>query len=136
MAEDKNLGKMFNRKGSDRKGCLLPALLFKAMNDAHISHLMQKDKTLARHNAFSDFYTAVDGQIDTFVETYMGMNSLPNIVVAESSIISDPIAYFNKLYLLVTAEREKLKEGYLLNQVDEMQQLIAHTLYKFKHITT
>jgi hypothetical protein len=121
-----------------KKCCVedLVALLFKARNDAHISHLLQKDKTLARHNAFSVFYEEILPMVDTLCESYMGLNEITEIKVPESTAIDNPTGYFKTLYAKVEEVKAGSSEGYLLNQFDSINQLIAQTLYRFKNIIT
>lgn len=115
----------------------IPALLLKARTDAHLTHLRQKDKTLATHNAISIFYEGVSDLIDTYIETSMGIDdSFTLEKVDESEVIDNPLTYFKGLYDTILVERASIKEPFLLNQIDEMTQLIAHTLYRIKHITT
>jgi hypothetical protein len=115
----------------------IPALLLKARTDAHLTHLRQKDKTLALHNAMSIFYDSVGDLVDTYIETSMGIDdSFTLEEVDESEVIANPLTYFKGLYNAVLAERESIKEPFLLNQIDEMSQLIAHTLYRLKNIVT
>ena len=54
---------------SSKKGKreIIAALLFKAKTDAHLTHLKQKDKTLATHNAMSIFYEGIGDLVDTYV---------------------------------------------------------------------
>ena len=47
----------------------IPSLLFKARNDAHITHLMNRDKTMATHKALEAFYEEVVDLADGFIET-------------------------------------------------------------------
>lgn len=115
----------------------IPALLLKARTDAHLTHLRQKDKTLALHNAMSMFYEAIGDMVDTYIETSMGIDdSFTLEEVDESEVISNPLVYFKGLYNIIQAERANIKETFLQNQIDEMCQLIAHTLYRIKNITT
>jgi hypothetical protein len=115
----------------------IPALLLKARTDAHLTHLRQKDKTLALHNAMSIFYDSVGDLVDTYIETSMGIDdSFTLEEVDESEVISNPLTYFKGLYNTILSERESIKEPFLLNQIDEMSQLIAHTLYRLKNIVT
>lgn len=115
----------------------IPALLLKARTDAHLTHLRQKDKTLALHNAMSIFYDSVGDLVDTYIETSMGIDdSFTLEEVDESEVIANPLTYFKGLYNTILAERESIKEPFLLNQIDEMSQLIAHTLYRLKNIVT
>jgi hypothetical protein len=115
----------------------IPALLLKARTDAHLTHLRQKDKTLALHNAMSMFYDSVEDLVDTYIETSMGIDdSFTLEEVDESEVIANPLVYFKDLYNTILVERESIKEPFLLNQIDEMTQLIAHTLYRLKNIVT
>jgi hypothetical protein len=115
----------------------IPALLLKARTDAHLTHLRQKDKTLALHNAMSIFYDSVGDLVDTYIETSMGIDdSFTLEEVDESEVIANPLTYFKGLYKTILVERESIKEPFLLNQIDEMTQLIAHTLYRLKNIVT
>lgn len=120
----------------ESKNFNLPAILFKAQADTHITHLLQKDKTLATHMALKEFYDPLHDMMDVFIETYMGVYPLEEIVVPSCENIENPKEYLTQLYELISIERKKISEGYLLNQIDELHQLIAHTLYKLKYITT
>jgi hypothetical protein len=115
----------------------IPALLLKARTDAHLTHLRQKDKTFATHNAMSIFYEEVLELIDTYVETSMGIDdSFTLEEVDESELIVNPLAYFKNLYNAISVAREVVKESFIQNQIDTMQELIAHTLYRIKNIVT
>lgn len=120
----------------EKSSTSFPALLFKSQVDAHITHLLQKDKTLARHNAMSIYYEGIDELMDTFIETYMGIHEISDIEVEECCVIENPVSYFENLYKQIEAEKSNIKESFLLNQMDEIQQLVAHTLYRLKNIIT
>jgi hypothetical protein len=131
MMEDKSSASTKGTRGT------IPALLLKARTDAHLTHLRQKDKTLALHNAMSMFYDSVGDLVDTYIETSMGIDdSFTLEEVDESEVIANPLTYFKGLYNTILVERESIKEPFLLNQIDEMTQLIAHTLYRLKNIVT
>ena len=115
----------------------IPALLLKARTDVHLTHLLQKDKTFATHNSMSIFYEGVLDLVDTYVETSMGIDDTFKLTeVEESMAIANPLAYFKNLYNTIQTERVVIKESFLQNQIDTMQELIAHTLYRIKNITT
>lgn len=115
----------------------IAALLLRARTDVHLTHLLQKDKTFATHNAMSIFYDSVLDLIDTYVETSMGIDDTFKLTeVEESMAIANPLAYFKNLYNTIAAERVSIKESFLQNQIDTMQELIAHTLYRIKNIVT
>lgn len=110
-------------------------ILFKAQIDAKITHLMQPSKTLAQHEAMNMFYEGIDELLDTLVETYMGLYPL-EICTEGSCMINNVQEYFTTLYSILEKERVSIKETFLQNQIDEIQQLISHTLYRIKYINT
>lgn len=114
----------------------IPALLFKARTDAHLTHLKQADKTLARHNAMSMFYEGITDLIDGYIESSMGIDpSFSLDMVPASEVIADPVAYFKNLYNQIEQSRVGIKESFIQNQIDTAQELIANTLYKLQFIT-
>ena len=114
----------------------IPALLFKARNDAHITHLMNKDRTIATHKALEAFYEEVIDLVDGFIETSLVWYPVDDIRVEESCCIKNPTQYFKDLYSQIDKLRSKYKETFLQNQIDEMQTLISHTIYRLTYITT
>lgn len=127
------LGGESKKSGKDN----IAVLLFKARTDIHLTHLEQKSKTLATHEALKIFYESVLDLIDTYVETYMGIDdSFKAPDVPASAVVDNPLEYFKALYKNIETLRIDVKETFLQNQIDEMQQLIAHTMYRLKRITT
>jgi len=111
------------------------SMLFKAKEDAHITHIEQRSKALAPHEALSTFYTELDGLLDTFAETVMGMHGQLTLSFSASAM-ANPLSYMQILYTQVGKEREMYTEGWIQNQIDEIMQLIAHTIYRLKFVTT
>lgn len=131
---DKILGSKNATKGTGR--VVIASLLLKARTDAHLTHLKQADKTLARHNAMSMFYDGVLDLVDGYIESSMGI--VPGFTVETvpaSAVIADPVTYFKDLYNQIETNRTEIKESFLQNQVDTVQELIANTLYKLTFIT-
>lgn len=129
-SEEKNEEKLEAKANETR----LPAFLFKAQIDAKITHLEQKDKKLSTHEAMAKFYDEIGDFIDDFVETYKGIYPL-SISTEGSYCIKDPLKYFQDLYTAIDIERKPIKETFLQNQIDEIQKLVAHTIYRLKYIT-
>jgi len=123
--------------GGESSGTIpkLIGILFQARNDAHLSHLKQEDKTLARHNAFAYFYENIGGLIDGLTETYMGIKGDFDITVGSSQVIKDPISYYNKLYKVVDSSYGT-EPNFIKAQLDDIQTVIAQTLYMLRYITT
>lgn len=139
MLDDDDIQEVKSSKSTSVKNTrgVIPALLLKARTDAHLTHLRQKDKTLATHNAMSIFYDSVLDLVDTYVETSMGIDdSFVLEEVEESEVITNPLVYFKALYNTISVERVNIKESFIQNQIDTMQELIAHTLYRIKNIVT
>ena len=112
----------------------IASILFKAITDAHITHLLNRDKTLAKHNAMSIFYDEMPDILDNFVETYMGLYSITSITVPASAEITNAISYFKGIYDKIEELRKGIKESFLQNSIDTIQESIAHALYRFKNI--
>jgi hypothetical protein len=111
------------------------SMLFKAKEDAHITHIEQRSRALAPHEALSIFYTGLDERLDTFAETVMGIHGQLTLSFSASAI-SNPLSYMENLYTQITKERNMYEEGWIQNQLDEILQLIAHTIYRLKFVTT
>jgi hypothetical protein len=110
------------------------SLLFKAKEDAHITHIEQRVKSSAIHEAIGIFYDSLNELLDTFAETMMGVHGQLSISFS-SSVIQNPVQYMESLYEKIDETRSMYTEGWVLNQLDEMQQLVAHTLYRLKYVT-
>lgn len=112
----------------------IPAVLMKARTDIHLTHLENRDKTLPTHIILQDFYEGILPLIDKLVETQKGIDDsfiLPS--VEPSTIIEEPISYFNYLLSFTQENRNTIIESFVQNQIDEVQTLIAQTLYKLKN---
>lgn len=111
------------------------SMLFKAKEDAHITHIEQRSRALAPHEALSIFYSGLDEKLDTLAETVMGIHGQLTLSFSASAI-SNPLSYMENLYTQVTKERDGYPEGWIQNQLDEILQLVAHTIYRLKFVTT
>lgn len=133
------MGKLVNLldgTGNDNPCIEIAALMFKARNDAHITHLMQPDKTLALHTAMEKFYDGIIDIADGLIESSMGLYPVTDIVVAESCKIANPVNYFKGLYDKIESLRKGVKESFLQSQIDTIQEELAHTLYRLNYITS
>ena len=111
------------------------SLLFKAKEDAHITHIEQRSRGAAVHNALGIFYEGLEDVIDTFAETVMGKYGQLTLSFNASNI-SNPLMYMEELYSKVEKGRMMFTEGYILNQIDSIHELIAHTIYRLKYVTS
>lgn len=122
--------------GKGENPCMnIAALMFKARNDSHITHLMQPDKTLALHTAMEKFYSgSIMDIVDGLVETSMGLYPAKDIKVGPSCKIENPLSYFKAMYKTIEELRKDVKESFLQNQIDTIQEEITHTLYRLQYI--
>jgi len=110
------------------------SLLFKAKEDAHITHIEQRTKSTAIHKAMSIFYSELDELLDTFAETVMAVHGQLTLSFS-AACISNPLFYMENLYKEVEKAKSMYSETWILNQIDEIHQLIAHTMYRLKFVT-
>lgn len=111
------------------------SMLFKAKEDAHITHIEQRSRALAQHEALSIFYSGLDEKLDTLAETIMGVHGQLTLSFTASAMLN-PLAYMQSFYNQVSKERDMYEEGWVQNQLDEILQLTAHTIYRLKFVTT
>lgn len=110
------------------------SLLFKAKEDAHITHIEQRVKSSAIHEAMGTFYDTLDGLLDTFAETVMAVHGQLTISFS-ASVMQNPLQYMESLYSKIEEAKSMYTETWILNQIDEMHQLVAHTMYRLKYVT-
>jgi hypothetical protein len=92
-------------------------------------------KGLSSHLALGEYYDAIGEVIDELVESIEGV--YPRIAGYKSTQyidwtdVSIAMSYFKGLYDYVQSERKNFyQESWIQNMIDEVAQLIAHTLYK------
>jgi hypothetical protein len=95
-------------------------------------------KSLSEHLALGDYYAGIDELIDDIVESYQGKNGIlsdyTNYEIVNYKNNEQLIKYFEKLEKDIEIDRKKIKESYIQNQIDEIEQLINKTLYKLKFL--
>jgi hypothetical protein len=113
--------------------------LLASRDQAHVFHL--QTRSYAAHKALNEYYDDIVDLIDGFVESYQGRYGIltgykPAASFIETEEPEDVIKYFSALNDFVDRSREKLPEdGFLVNQVDEISQLINTTLYKLTYLS-
>jgi len=107
--------------------------LFEIRDTTHLIHLNQPDKTLATHLALGDLYEGLLGLTDELIETYQGLHGTVSIVTSQAKVQS-PFQYVKDSYDWIDQNRGMFKESFLQNQIDEIQQLLAKTMYKLQFV--
>jgi hypothetical protein len=137
-----NFSKIFEaiKRGDekDSMGSLISKLLH-SRTQIHTFHLQTKSKSsFAEHMALGGFYDKIGDLIDGLVESYQGKHEI--IKGYETSELEDYknveqlISYLKNLDDEIEKDRKKIKESYLQNQIDTVQELIYSTLYKLRNL--
>jgi DNA-binding ferritin-like protein len=115
------------------------ATLLHSQTQAHIFHLQTKsDSSLAEHKALQKYYEGIDGLVDSIVESYQGkyeiITGYKTIKTVDYKSTEQVISYFKELDKNIEKNRTSVKESYIQNQIDTVQELIYSTLYKLRFL--
>ena len=112
------------------------ATLLHSQTQVHIFHL--QTTSYAEHKALQGYYKGIDGLADGLVESYQGKNDLiknyKTFKMADYKSKEQLITYFKGLNDSIEKNRKSVKESYLQNQIDTVQELIFSTLYKLRFL--
>jgi hypothetical protein len=108
------------------------SVLHQSRTQAHVWH--HQTISYSEHKALENYYTEIVELIDGLIESVQGIR--PRVVGYTTSPLVDwkegqSINYFKGLYDYVAKERAGVgSETWVQNQIDEIAQLIAETLYQ------
>ena len=112
------------------------SILLHSQTQVHIFHL--QTKSYSEHKALQGYYEGIDALVDGIIESYQGKY---DVVTGYNSIKTEDyksseqvINYFNSLDNMIISARKEVKESYLQNQIDTVQELIYSTLYKLRFL--
>ena len=112
------------------------SILFHSRTQAHVFHL--QTESFAEHKALQDYYDGVLDLIDGLVESYQGKYGiLTNYTTlkVDDYVSNDEVqSYLNKVNSVIEKNRTSVKESFIQNQIDTVQELIFSTLYKLKFL--
>ena len=112
------------------------ATLLHSQTQVHIFHL--QTTSYAEHKALQGYYEGIDGLADGLVESYQGKNDLiknyKTFKMADYKSKEQLITYFKGLNDSIEKNGKSVKESYLQNQIDTVQELIFSTLYKLRFL--
>jgi hypothetical protein len=112
------------------------ATLLHSQTQVHIFHL--QTKTYSEHKALQNYYEGIDGLVDSIVESYQGkyeiITGYKTIKTVDYKSTEQVIAYFKELDENIEKNRTSVKESYIQNQIDGVQELIYSTLYKLRFL--
>ena len=112
------------------------SILLHSQTQVHIFHL--QTKSYSEHKALQNYYEGIDGLVDGVIESYQGkydvLTSYKSIKTEDYKSSEQVIKYFKALDLMVEKNRKSVKESYIQNQIDTIQELIYSTLYKLRFL--
>ena len=111
------------------------ATLLHSQSQVHIFHWQTKSQSsFSEHKALQEYYDGIDGLVDNIVESYQGkyeiITGYKTIKTVDYKSTEQVIAYFKELDENIEKNRTSVKESYIQNQIDGVQELIYSTLYK------
>jgi hypothetical protein len=102
----------------------------------HIYHL--QTKSFAVHKALNDYYDGVVDLFDGLVESYQGKHGIVEDYKCDGydnyTSVNSAIEYLQKLDKTIESSRKSVKESFIQNQIDTVQELIYSTIYKLKFL--
>jgi high-affinity Fe2+/Pb2+ permease len=112
------------------------SILLHSQTQVHIFHL--QTKSYSEHKALQGYYEGIDALVDGIIESYQGKYDLVtgyNSIKTEDYKSSEQVMkYFKALDSMVEKNRKSVKESFLQNQIDTVQELIYSTLYKLRFL--
>lgn len=109
--------------------------LFEMEIQAHIIHLQAIYKSLETHLALGSFYEALGDLNDELVEKSYpktGIIDAYKDVVIKNNF--NPLPLIKEKMALIEGEREKIKEGYIQQMVDNIIETFGHVIYKLEQL--
>jgi len=102
----------------------------------HIYHL--QTKSFAEHKALNEFYDGVSDLFDGLVESYQGKHGIISDYKCDGydnySSTEGSIKYLQQLDKTIESTRKSVKESFIQNQIDTVQELIYSTIYKLRFL--
>lgn len=113
--------------------------LLHSRSQTHVFHWQTKSQSsFAEHKALQKYYEGLDGLVDGIVESYQGKNDLltgyKTIKMVDYKSTEQLITYFKGLDDNIEKNRKSVKESFIQNQIDTVQELIYSTLYKLRFL--
>ena len=135
--EEKNENKGEGDKNGENSSFVqLVSKLLHSRNQVHIFHL--QTKSFAEHKALNDYYDGVLDLFDSLVESYQGKHGIISNYKCDGfedyKSGEQVISYLKELDNSVESLRKSIKESFLQNQIDTIQELIYSTLYKLRFL--
>jgi len=114
--------------------------LLHSQTQVHVFHLGAKGSgSYAAHKALQGYYEGIDALVDGIIESFQGKYGLvtnyETYDMEKFESVKKCISYFNDLNKMITVKRKSVKDSYLQNQIDTVQELLFSTVYKLKFLS-
>ena len=91
--------------------------------------------SFSMHKTLEEFYSEILDHLDGLVESVAGIYGRPTSYSVQSPVdfesLEQVIQYFRDLYDYIESERSSIyQDSWIQNQIDEIVELVASTLYK------
>jgi HD superfamily phosphodiesterase len=124
------------QKESKASFVVLVSRLLDSQRQVHIFHL--QTKSFAEHKALQDYYDAIGDIVDSLVESFQGKYGIitgwKSFSTEDYQSTEQVINYFKTISNEIKSVYEIVKDSYIQNQLDEIEQLINSTLYKLRFL--
>jgi DNA-binding ferritin-like protein len=113
--------------------------LLHSQTQVHIFHLGVKGSgSYAAHKALQRYYEGIDALVDGLIESFQGRYGLvtnyETYDMDKFESVTKCISYLIDLNKVIIEKRKSVKDSYLQNQIDTVQELLFSTLYKLKFL--
>lgn len=114
--------------------------LLHSQTQVHVFHLGAKGSgSYAAHKALQGYYEGIDALVDGAIESFQGKYGLvtnyETYDMEKFESVKKCISYFNDLNKMITVKRKSVKDSYIQNQIDTVQELLFSTVYKLKFLS-
>lgn len=114
--------------------------LLHSQTQVHVFHLGTKGSgSYAAHKALQGYYEGIDALVDGVIESFQGKYGLvtnyETYDMEKFESVKKCISYFNDLNKMITVKRKSVKDSYIQNQIDTVQELLFSTVYKLKFLS-
>lgn len=139
LNEVKKRGLVVEQKSEENGIANMISKLLHSRSQTHIFHWQTNSQSsFAEHMALGGYYEGIGDLLDGLVESFQGKHGIikgyksENLESYES--VKQLISYFESLNEVIETNRKSIKESYIQNQIDTIQELIFSTLYKLKFL--
>jgi len=134
LSEQEGENKSETKGTSGFKGMV--STLLHSQTQVHIFHL--QTKSYSEHKALQGYYEGIDALVDGIIESYQGkydiIKQYESFKPEDYKSTEQVINYFKSLDTMIISARKEVKESFLQNQIDTVQELIYSTLYKLRFL--